>query len=236
VTGSVATAPVPGLARRCAAEAVGTFALVFAGTGAIVVDTVSGGAVTHVGIAAAFGLVVMTMIYALGDVSGAHMNPAVSAAFCLAGRFPGRDLIPYAASQCGGALAASLLLAGLFPGTELGVTRPVAGVGPALAFELALTAMLMLVILGVSTGAREKGLTAGIAVGGCVALAALVGGPVSGASMNPARTLGPALASGDLAGLWIYLLAPVAGAALAVIGCRCIRASGCCTQGAEPVS
>jgi aquaporin NIP len=217
------------LMRRCAAEGIGTFALVFAGTGALIVDQMTGGAVTHPGVAVSFGLVVMAMIYALGETSGAHLNPAVSIGFWLAGRFPGREVLPYAGCQCVGAVLASGLLAVVLPAVgTLGVTRPATGIASAVVFEILLTAMLMLVILGVATGAKEKGLTAGIAIGGTVALAALFGGPVSGASMNPARSLGPALVSGDLANLWIYLLAPALGAGLAVLACRFVARPGCC--------
>lgn len=215
--------------RRCAAEAIGTFALVFAGTGAIVVDQASGGSLSHPGVALTFGLVVMVMIYAVGDVSGAHLNPAVTLGFWAARRLPGRDVLPYAASQCAGALVGSGLLALLFrdPG-GLGATAPAGAVSQAFAFEVILTFFLMFVILGVATGAQEKGVMAGVAVGATVGLAALFGGPICGASMNPARSLAPAVVSGELGHLWLYLAAPPLGALLAVLGCRCVREPGCC--------
>lgn len=224
------------LRRKLAAEAVGTFALVFAGTGAIVVND-AGGAVTHVGVALTFGLVVFALIAALGDVSGAHVNPAVTAGFWLAGRFPGRAVLPYVVSQCGGAVLASLTVWVLFPDAgRLGGTQPAGPVYQSWVLELLLTAGLMFVILSVSTGAKEKGITAGLAVGAVVALEALFAGPVCGASMNPARSLAPAVVSGQLGSLWVYLTAPAAGAALAVPVCRCVRGDDCCgpTRPAAP--
>jgi aquaporin Z len=215
--------------RALAAELFGTFALVFAGTGAIVVNHVSGGAVTHVGVALTFGLVVLALVYALGDVSGAHINPAVTVGFWLARRFPRERVLPYAASQCAGALLASGLLRLLFPDhPTLGATWPA---GPALqsfVLEIALTLFLMFVVLSVSTGAKEKGIMAGVAVGAVVALEALAAGPICGASMNPARSLGPALVSLSVDHLWVYLAAPLLGAVLAVPACRCIHEAPCC--------
>lgn len=216
------------------AEAFGTFTLVFAGTGAITIDSVSGGAITHVGIALTFGLVVMAMIYAIGDVSGAHINPAVTLAFCASGRLPGRAVVPYIASQCAGALAASGLLRALFVDhPTLGATIPS---GPSLqsfVLEFVLTLVLMLVILGVAEGAKERGIMAGVAIGAVVGLEALFAGPISGASMNPARSLAPALVSGELAELWIYLLAPVLGASAAVPMCRLLYGKRCCVAAAS---
>jgi aquaporin Z len=203
--------------RLMLAELLGTFVLVFAGTGAIITNDVSGGAVTHVGVALTFGLVVLSLIYALGDVSGAHLNPAVSLGFFLARRFPGRLLAGYLLAQCAGALLASLSLRMLFPEHPgLGATRPSGSPWQSFALEAILTWFLMLTILQVSTGAKEKGVLAGVAVGAVIGLEALFAGPVSGASMNPARSLGPAVVSADLHSLWLYLAAPVLGAALAM--------------------
>jgi aquaporin NIP len=222
------------LRKRVAAEALGTFALVFAGTTAVVVNAT--GAVSHVGVALTFGLVVFALIAALGDVSGAHLNPAVTLAFRLARRFPGREVLPYVLAQCAGAIAASLTVRLLFPDAiSLGGTTPAGPEAQAWVLELLLTAGLMFVILGVSTGAKEKGITAGLAIGGVVALEALFAGPVSGASMNPARSLGPALAAGHFGSLWVYLTAPVVGAALAVPACRCVREEACCAAAGAPV-
>ena len=203
--------------QRLLSEFLGTYALVFAGTGAIVIDAASGGAITHVGVSLVFVLVVMAMISTFGDVSGAHFNPAVSIAFCAAKRLPVRDLAPYIAAQCAGAFAASLTLRALFPASEtLGATLPAGSAGQSFALEAILAAILMLVILAVSSGSKEKGITAGIAIGATVALEAMFAGPISGASMNPARSLAPAVVSGQTKDLWVYLAAPVAGALLAV--------------------
>lgn len=211
------------------AEFLGTFALVFAGTGAIVINQASGGAVSHVGIALTFGLVVLAMIYAVGDISGAHLNPAVTLGFWMAKRLPGLEVAPYLVSQCGGALLASALMRLLFPSDPLlGATRPAGAAVQTFVLELVMTWLLMFVILNVSTGAKEKGITAGIAVGSVIALEALFGGPISGASMNPARSLAPALVTASLEHLWIYLGAPVLGALLAVPSCRCVHEKGCC--------
>jgi len=216
--------------KKLAAEFIGTFALVFAGTGAIVINDVSGGKVTHVGIALTFGLVVLAMIYTLGDISGAHLNPAVTLGFFIARRFPAREVFPYVASQGLGALVASGTLRLLFPQhPTLGSTIPAGSAAQSFVLEVILTALLMFVILGVSTGGREKGITAGIAVGSVIALEALFAGAICGASMNPARSLAPALISTHLGSLWIYLLAPLLGSSLAVVGCRCVREGGCCS-------
>ena len=216
--------------RKLAAEFLGTFALVFAGTGAIIINETSGGAVTHVGIALTFGLVVLAMIYTLGDVSGAHLNPAVTIGFWAARRFPAREIAGYLTAQIAGALLASFTLKLLFPASHnLGATHPAGSALQSFILEFILTFLLMFVILNVSTGAKEKGITAGIAVGSVIALEALFAGPICGASMNPARSLAPALAAGNLADVWIYLLAPTLGALVAVLGCICIRKNCCCS-------
>ena len=215
--------------RACFAEFLGTAALVFAGTGAIVINDVSGGAITHVGVAMTFGLIVLAMIYTLGDISGAHLNPAVTLAFWRARRFEGARVLPYIGSQLGGALLASGLLRALFPThVTLGATLPAGSAAQSFILETVLTALLMFVILNVSTGSKEKGITAGIAIGGVILLEAMFAGPICGASMNPARSLAPALVSGNLGAVWIYLLAPVLGAWLAVAGCRGVQPAGCC--------
>jgi aquaporin Z len=215
--------------KRLTGEAFGTFALVFAGTAAITVNEVTGGVVSHVGVALTFGLIVLAMIYAVGDVSGAHLNPAVTLGFWLARRFPARWVLPYILSQCAGALLASTLVRCLFPGhATLGATAPTGPASQAFVLELILTLLLMFVILSVSTGAKEKGIMAGVAVGAFIALEALFAGPICGASMNPARSLAPALVAGQLECLWIYLTAPVIGAAGAVLTCRCVQESPCC--------
>lgn len=215
--------------KKHLAELLGTFTLVFAGTGAIVINQVSQGVIGHAGIALTFGLVVLAMIYTFGDVSGAHLNPAVTIAFAAAGRFAWREVPGYLGAQVVGALTASALLQFLFPqAATLGATLPAGPPMQSFVLEIVLTAILMLTILSVSTGAKEKGITAGIAIGGVIALEAMFAGPICGASMNPARSLAPALVSGNLTHLWIYLAAPVLGALIAVPLCVGVRESGCC--------
>jgi aquaporin Z len=221
--------------RRLAAEVLGTFALVFAGTGAIVINDVSGGAVTHVGVALTFGLIVLAMIYAVGDVSGAHLNPAVTLGFFAARRFDGRCVAPYVVCQCAGAVLASLVLRLLFPtNATLGATLPAGDAVQSFVLEAVLTFLLMFVILGVSTGAKEKGALAGVAIGSVIALEALFAGPISGASMNPARSLAPALVAWQLDSLWVYLTAPVLGACAGVLACRCVQEPDCCCRVVSP--
>lgn len=206
------------------AELIGTFCLVFAGTGAIVINDVSGGAITHVGIALTFGLIVTAMIYAIGDVSGAHLNPAVTIGFVASRRLNAAAIAPYFIAQMAGAFLASVLLKFMFEGHgTLGATLPRGAAMQSFVLELVMTFMLMYVILCVSTGPKETGILAGIAIGGVIALEAMFGGPISGASMNPVRSLAPALVSGRVEHLWVYVVAPVAGALLAVPAWRLSR-------------
>ena len=203
--------------KRFIAEFIGTFILIFAGTGAIVVNQISHGAITHVGIALPFGLVVLAMIYTVGDISGAHLNPAVTLGFFAAGRLPASTVGPYILSQCLGAISASFTLRFLFSSeTGLGATLPSGTAAQSFVLEVILTFILMFVVMNISTGAKEKGITAGIAVGAVIGVEALFAGPICGASMNPARSLGPALASWHFENLWIYLTAPVLGALIGV--------------------
>lgn len=205
-------------------EFFGTFALVFCGTGAIIINDVAGGAITHPGIALTFGLVVMALIYTFGDTSGAHFNPAVTLAFAAAKRFQWRDALPFIGAQLAGGVCASLLLRVLFPShATLGATTPSGAALQSLVLEIVLTWLLMLVILNVSTGAKEKGITAGIAIGAVIGLEAMFAGPICGASMNPARSFAPALVSFHLGALWLYILGPTAGALLAVPTLRLVR-------------
>ena len=215
--------------KRYYAEFLGTFILVFAGTAAIVVNDLHGGVITHLGIAFVFGLVVSAMIYTLGDISGAHINPAVTFAFWLAGRFPGKDVTPYIISQVLGAIAASLLVYLLFSEHQtLGATLPAGSNAQSFILETILAFILVLAIINVATGAKEKGIMAGAAIGAVVAFEALFAGPITGASMNPARSIGPALVSGHLSSLWIYIAAPLSGAFIAILSCKCIREKDCC--------
>lgn len=203
--------------QKIVAEFLGTFIMVFCGTGAMVINEVTDGAVSHVGIATTFGLVVMAMIYTFGDVSGAHINPAVTLSFWLSKRFKTALLLPYISSQLAGALVASLLLKLLFPGSiNLGATLPAGSDLQSFVLEVVLSFILMLVIFQVATGSKEKGLWAGLAIGFVVLFEAMFAGPICGASMNPARSLAPALVSGNVASLWIYLLSTSLGMFLAV--------------------
>jgi aquaporin NIP len=215
----------PTLARRCFAEGLGTFALVFAGCGAIVIDSERGGSLGATGIAAAFGLVVMAMVYAIGHLSGAHINPAVSAAFSATRHFPLREAAVYVPSQLVGAVAAALLLRLVWQGTpaDLGATVPSVGWGSAVVYEAVMTGFLMFVIMAVATDTRAVGAAAAIAVGGTVALDSLFGGGATGASMNPARSFGPAVVAGEWADFWVYIVGPVFGALAAAFAYEVAR-------------
>jgi len=213
------------LLRACVAELIGTFALVFAGAGAVMVDAKTA-ALGHVGVAITFGLVIMVMIYAVGHVSGAHFNPAVSLAFAVTRHFPWPRVALYWLAQLVGALlAAALLRASLGNLAHVGATLPAGSDGQSFVWEIVLTAFLMFVIMAVATDTRAVGEAAAIAVGGTVGLDAMFGGPISGASMNPARSAGPAILSGDLRALWIYLVAPAVGAMAGAVAYQFVRGS-----------
>jgi aquaporin NIP len=215
----------PDLARRACAEAIAAFALVFAGCGAVVADSRSHGALGVVGIALTFGLIIMVMVYATGHLSGAHINPAVTVAFTLTRHFPARDALAYIAAQLAGAAAGALVLLAVWPSqpANLGATLPHVGTGSALVYEVVLTAFLMFVIVAVATDTRAVGAAAAIAIGGTVGLDALFGGPITGASMNPARSFGPALASGTWRDFWLYVVGPVIGASLGALAYQLVR-------------
>ena len=199
------------------AELIGTFILVFCGTGAMVIDQQTGGAVSHAGVSITWGLTVMSLIYSIGNVSGCHINPAVSIAFTVAGRFNAWLLPGYIISQIAGAVLASLVLNLLFPTSPLlGATLPAGSEMQSFVLELLLTFFLMFVIMNVAHGNKEQGQFGGIAIGSVVGLEAMFAGPICGASMNPARSFGPAIVSGNVEHLWLYLVAPVIGAALAI--------------------
>ncbi len=209
------------LAKRCLAELIGTFCLVFAGCGAVATDSTLGG-FGVVGIALAFGLVVLAMVCSLGHISGAHINPAVTVAFLAKRMIPPKDAAAYIVAQVIGAIAAAALLKAMFynfDGVTLGVTNPAEGVtvGQAVGFEIIATFILVLVVLQVVTGPESAGALAGVAIGGAVTVDVFLAGPVCGASMNPARSIGPALIELDLRHLWLYIVAPVGGALLAVL-------------------
>lgn len=219
-------APVrPDLARRALAEGFAAFALVFAGCGAIVVNAVHPASLGSVGVSLVFGLIVMAMIYATGHLSGAHINPAVTLAFAITRHFPARDAIAYVAAQVGGAILGALLLGSIWTRhpAALGATLPSVGAGSALLYEVVLSAFLMFVIMAVATDTRAVGAAAAIAIGATVALDALFGGSVTGASMNPARSLGPAIVAGHSHLLWIYLLGPLLGATVGALAYQLVR-------------
>ena len=220
------------MSKRFISEIIGTFALVFCGTGAMVINDFTGGTVTHVGVAITFGLIVMGMIYAFGDISGAHMNPAVTIGFAYAKKFPWKEVPAYVLAQLIGAFLASGILLYLFPESQtLGATVPGLSALKVFILEIILSFFLMVVIINVSTGSKEIGVVAGIAIGSVVLLEAMFAGPITGASMNPARSIAPAVVSGNIADLWIYIFAPIIGCVLAVVTCKLVKYEQCCDEG-----
>ena len=219
------------MSKRFISEIIATFALVFCGTGAMVINDFTGGTVSHVGVAITFGLIVMGMIYAFGDISGAHMNPAVTIAFAYAKKFSWKEVPAYILAQFIGAFLASGILLYLFPESQtLGATLPGLSAMKVFILEIILSFFLMVVIINVSTGSKEIGVVAGIAIGSVVLLEAMFAGPVTGASMNPARSIAPAVVSGNLADIWIYIFAPIIGCLLAVVSCKIVKDDACCDQ------
>jgi len=215
----------PDLRRRAAAEGLATFALVFAGCGAIVASSQYPGTLGNLGEALVFGLVIMVMVYATGHLSGAHINPAVTIAFTVTRHFPAPAALAYIAAQLIGATLAALCLLAVWTSepADLGATVPSVGVGSALVYEALLSAFLMFVIMAVATDTRAVGAAAAIAIGGTIGLDALFGGPVTGASMNPARSFGPALASGQWHEFWIYVAGPILGTVLGALAYQVVR-------------
>ena len=216
--------------KKYLSEIIGTFSMIFCGCGAMVINDFTGGIITHPGVAITWGLIVMTMIYAFGDISGAHFNPAVTVGFAVAKKFSWKEVPKYIVAQFTGAFAASLLLLYLFPDSDLGATIPTIEPIKVFIIELLLSFFLMVVIVNVSTGSKEIGPIAGIAVGGVILLEAMFAGPLTKASMNPIRSLAPALASGNFADLWVYLTAPFLGMLLAVFSCKLVKEDNCCDE------
>jgi len=203
--------------KKYIVEFIATFILIFCGTGAAIVNETMHGVLGHIGIAISWGLVVMVLIYAFGEISGSHINPAVTIAFAINKSFAWKQVLPYTISQSVGAITASFILKFLFPTSfTLGATLPSGLAIQSFVLEIFLMFFLMLVVLQVATGSKEQGMFAGIAIGGVVLLEAMFAGPVCGASMNPIRSLAPALVSGHTEHLWVYLTAPFIGATSAV--------------------
>jgi aquaporin NIP len=213
--------------KKYLSEFIGTFILLFAGTGVVVVNQLAGGVVTLPGIAACWGLIIIATVYAFGDISGNHINPAVTIAFAVDKRFEWKEVPPYLLAQLLGAVTASGALYFMFPGnTTLGLTQPSGPWYQSFILEVIMTFILVMVILRVSTGAKEKGITAGIVIGATVWFLVLFGGPVSGCSLNPTRSLAPAIVTMNFQWLWVYLTAPFAGALLAVFTHRLLHEEG----------
>jgi len=210
--------------KKYIAELIGTYTLVFCGTGAIIINEITGGAVGHLGIAFTFGFIVTAMIYTIGDISGAHINPAVTIAFWVAGVFDKKEIIPYILAQLIGAILASATLYFLFPtATTMGETLPFGTISQSFVLEIILTFFLMFVIINVATGSKEAGMMAGLVIGLTVLLEAMFAGPICGASMNPARSIAPAIFAGNLTHLWAYILGPTIGAILAIGAWKAIK-------------
>jgi aquaporin Z len=216
--------------KKYLSEFIGTFSMIFCGCGAMVINDFTGGIITHPGVAITWGLIVMSMIYAFGDISGAHFNPAVTLGFAVANKFKWTEVPKYMIAQLFGALTASYILLFLFPQSDLGATIPIIEPLKVFIIELLLSFFLMLVIINVSTGSKEIGPVAGIAIGSVVLLEAMFAGPLTKASMNPIRSLAPALASGNFTDLWVYLTAPFAGMLLAVFSCKLVKDENCCDE------
>ena len=219
--------------KKYYAEIIGTFAMIFCGTAAMTVNEITNGSVSHVGVAAVWGLIVMAMIYAFGDISGAHFNPAVSIGFAVAKKFAWKEVPKYALAQLIGAVLASGIVWFLFPESQfLGETIPANGFPPykAAVLEFLLTFFLMVVIINVSTGSKEIGTMAAIAVGGVILLEAMFAGPMTKASMNPIRSISPALFTGNFQHLWLYIIAPILGATTAVLSCKLVKTDNCCVE------
>ncbi|TXG35758.1 MIP/aquaporin family protein [Seonamhaeicola maritimus] len=217
--------------KKYIAETIGTFAMIFCGCGAMTINEITGGAISHAGVAATWGLIVMAMIYAFGEISGAHFNPAVTIGFAFAKKFSWKEVPKYISSQIIGAIAAAFLLWFLFPESRfLGETTPAQGFPAykAAILEFLLTFFLMLTIINVSTGSKEIGTMAAIAVGGVILLEAMFAGPMTKASMNPARSIAPALFTGNFQYLWLYITAPILGAMTAVSSCKLVKDANCC--------
>jgi len=217
--------------KKLIAEALGTFTMIFCGTGAMTINEITNGDISHVGVAMTWGLIVMAMIYAFGEISGAHFNPAVTISFAFAKKFEWTNVPKYIGAQLIGAICASALLWFLFPESlTLGETTPMEGFPAYKAFiiEFLLTFFLMVVIINVSTGSKEIGTMAAIAVGAVVLLEAMFAGPITKASMNPARSIAPALFTGNYQYLWLYVTAPILGALAAVMSCKLVKEENCC--------
>ena len=212
-------------------EAIGTFALLFCGCGAMTINEITGGSISHVGVAITWGLIVMAMIYAFGEISGAHFNPAVTIGFAFAKKFPWQKVPSYILAQSIGGIFALFVLWFLFPESDfLGETTPAANFPPykAAILEFLLTFFLMVVIINVSTGSKEIGTMAAIAVGGLILLEAMFAGPMTKASMNPIRSIAPALFTGNFQDLWLFIAAPILGAITAVSSCKLVKEDQCC--------